>query len=71
MSFAYLPEYAENARLALELANKERAHLAYTHRTLYAQSIDLLWLDHATQMLLATVDAIANYGEDIGLTKNA
>lgn len=45
MSLAYLPEYAENARLALELAIRETAHLAYTHRTLYAQSIDLPWVE--------------------------
>lgn len=40
----YLPEYAESARLALELAEKEVAHLAYTHRTLFAQPIDLQWV---------------------------
>jgi len=45
MSLAYLPEHAENARLALELAIRETTHLAYTHRTLYAQSIDLPWVE--------------------------
>lgn len=44
MSFAYLPEHAENAMLVLELAEKEAAHLAYTHRTLFAQPIDLQWV---------------------------
>ena len=44
MSVAYLPEYAENARLALELAKKEMAHLAYTHSTLFAQTINLQWV---------------------------
>lgn len=44
MSLAYLPEYAESALLALELAEKEVAHLAYTHRTLFAQPIDLPWV---------------------------
>lgn len=44
MSLAYLPEHAENALLALELAEKEVAHLAYTHRTLFAQHIDLQWV---------------------------
>lgn len=44
MSLAYLPEHAENAMLALELAEKEAAHLAYTHRTLFAQPIDLQWV---------------------------
>ena len=44
MSLAYLPEHAENAQLALELAEKEATHLAYTHRTLFAQPIDLQWV---------------------------
>lgn len=44
MSLTYLPEYAESALLALELAEKEVAHLAYTHRTLFAQPIDLHWV---------------------------
>ena len=44
MSLAYLPEHAENAMLALDLAEKEAAHLAYTHRTLFAQPIDLQWV---------------------------
>ncbi len=44
MSLAYLPEHAENAMLVLELAEKEAAHLAYTHRTLFAQPIDLQWV---------------------------
>lgn len=30
MSLRYLPEYAENALLALELARKEAAHLCNT-----------------------------------------
>lgn len=44
MSLGYLPEHAENAWLALQLAKKEMAHLAYTHRTLFAQTIDLPWV---------------------------
>ena len=40
MSLRYLTEHAENALLALELTRKETAHLQYTHRTLFAQSID-------------------------------
>jgi hypothetical protein len=36
MSLRYLPEHAENALLALELARKEAAHLQYSHRTLFA-----------------------------------
>jgi hypothetical protein len=53
MSFAYLPEHADNALFALNLAEREAAHLAYTHSTLFAQQIDLEW-----------VKAIAN-NEDI------
>ena len=40
----YLSEHAENARLALGLAKKEAEHLAYTHRTLFSQAIDLDWV---------------------------
>ena len=53
MSFAYLPEHAQNSLFTLELAEREAAHLAYTHSTLFAQQIDLEW-----------VKAIAN-NEDI------
>lgn len=49
MSLAYLPEHAENALLALALAEKEVAHLAYTHRTLFEQPIDLLWVETLAQ----------------------
>ena len=44
MSLTYLPEYAESAMLALDLAEKEVAHLTYTSRTLFAQKIDLQWV---------------------------
>lgn len=44
MSLRYLPEHAESALLALDLARKEAAHLQYTHRTLFAQSIDAAWV---------------------------
>lgn len=44
MSLSYLPEHAENALLALELARKEAAHLLYSHRTLFAQPIDADWV---------------------------
>lgn len=49
MSLAYLPEHAGNALLALDLARKEVAHLAYTHRTLFAQPINLNWVRSLTQ----------------------
>lgn len=44
MTRRYLPEHAENAVLALELAQRELAHLEYTHRTLFASPIDLAWV---------------------------
>lgn len=49
MSRNYLPEYAENARLALAIAEKEAAHLGYSHRTLYAHAIDLQWVEALRQ----------------------
>ena len=44
MSFTYLPEHAENALFALELAEREASHLAYAHSTLFAQQINLEWV---------------------------
>ena len=49
MSLLYLPEHAENALLALELAHKETAHLRYSHRTLFAQPIDAVWVQQLSQ----------------------
>jgi hypothetical protein len=49
LSRNYLPEYAENARLALAIAEKEAAHLGYSHRTLYAHAIDLKWVEALSQ----------------------
>jgi len=48
VSLRYLPEHAESALLALELARKEAAHLRYTHRTLFAQPIDAAWVQQLT-----------------------
>lgn len=44
MSLTYLPEHAEAARLSLGLAKRELAHLAYSHRSLFAAPIDLAWV---------------------------
>jgi hypothetical protein len=41
VTLRYLPEDAENALLALDLARKEAAQLQYTQRTLFAQSVGL------------------------------
>lgn len=40
-----LAEHAAVARLALDLAAREATHLRYTWRTLYAQPIDLAWVE--------------------------
>lgn len=45
MSMPYLAEQADPARIALELAERESAHLRYTYRTLYAEPIDLAWVE--------------------------
>ncbi len=45
MSMTYLPDHADAARIALALAERESAHLGYTFRTLYAESIDLAWVE--------------------------
>ncbi len=62
MSLAYLPEHAQNALLALDLAKKEAAHLAYTHRTLFAQHIDLEWVRNLAQRddLAEKIDAFVS-----------
>jgi len=62
VSLRFLPEYAEAARLALELAEKEAAHLAYTHRTLFAQPIDREWVERlaADEELAEKVDAFVS-----------
>ena len=62
MTLAYLPEHAENAWLALNLAKKEATHLAYTHRTLYAQRIDLEWVHNLAQRddLAEKIDAFVS-----------
>ena len=54
MTIQFLPEHAENARLALALARKEAAHLQYTHATLFVMQIDVTWVQQlATQGDLA------------------
>lgn len=62
MSLRYLPEHAENALLALELAHKEAAHLQYTHSTLFAQSIDTAWVQRLTSRddLAEKIDAFVS-----------
>ena len=44
MSLKYLPEHAQPALLALDLARKEAVHLRYSQTTLFALPIDLAWV---------------------------
>lgn len=62
MSLRYLPEHAEPVLQALELARKEAAHLRYTHRTLFAQSIDAVWVRqlNSREDLAEKVDAFVS-----------
>ncbi len=62
MTLRYLPEHAENALLALDLARKEAAHLQYTQRTLFAQTIDANWVRQleARPELAEKVDAFVS-----------
>jgi hypothetical protein len=62
VSLRYLPEHAESALLALDLARKEAAHLGYTHRTLFAQPIDAAWVEQLAQRddLAEKIDAFVS-----------
>ncbi len=44
MNVDYLPEHANSALIALDLAEREANHLQYTYRTLYTEPIDLAWV---------------------------
>lgn len=46
MSLKYLPEHAQPALLALDLAHKEAKHLRYSQTTLFALPIDLAWVQN-------------------------
>ncbi len=48
MSINYLAEYGDSARIALELAERESAHLRYTWHTLYQEPIDKAWVENLT-----------------------
>ena len=42
----YLSEHATAALLTLELAHKEAEHLRYSHSTLFAHELNLIWVDN-------------------------
>lgn len=44
MTLRFLPEHAESALLALEVARKEVAYLRYTHDTLFVHPVDAAWV---------------------------
>ncbi len=46
MSLKYLPEHAQPALLALDLAIKQAKHLRYSQTTLFALPIDLAWVQN-------------------------
>ena len=62
MTLRFLPEHAETARLILDLAEKEAAYLAYSHRTLFDQTIDLAWVEAlpTRQDLAEKIDAFVS-----------
>lgn len=65
MILTYLPEHAESARTALDLAERESAHLGYTCNTLYAEAIDLAWVKALAERedLAEKIDAfVARFG---------
>ena len=45
MSLTYLVEHAEAVRIALDLAEREAAHLRYTYHTLFSEPIDRAWVE--------------------------
>ncbi|MGO8755165.1 MAG: hypothetical protein ACLQHK_08040 [Gallionellaceae bacterium] len=45
MSLRFLPEHAEASVQAQQLAMKEAAHLSYSRRTLFAQAMDVPWVE--------------------------
>ncbi len=49
MNLRYLPEHRENALLALDLAQKEFAHLRYSYRTLFEQPVDVAWVEQLAE----------------------
>jgi len=62
VTLRYLPEHAEAAGLALDLAEKEAAYLAYSHRTLFSEPIDLAWVEALAQRddLAEKIDAFVS-----------
>jgi hypothetical protein len=65
MSLRFLPEFAEPAKIALALAEREAKHLRYTARTLFAERIDQDWVQRLADRedLAEKIDAfVARFG---------
>jgi len=62
LTLRYLPEHAESAMLALDVARKEVAQLQYTHETLFAHPVDAAWVSQLEQRpdLAEKVDAFVS-----------
>lgn len=65
MSLRFLPEFAEPAKIALALAEREAKHLRYTAHTLFAEPIDQDWVQRLADRedLAEKIDAsVARFG---------
>jgi hypothetical protein len=65
LTLRYLPEHAESASLALDVARKEAAYLQYTHDTLFLHPVDAAWVRQLEQRpdLAEKVDVfVARFG---------
>jgi hypothetical protein len=49
MKLTYLVEHVEAARIALDLAKREAAHLRYTYDTLFREPMDLVWVEKLSE----------------------
>jgi hypothetical protein len=72
VTLRYLPEHADAARLALDLAEREASYLAYSQRTLFSLPIDLQWVealparDDLAEKIDAFVSRFARLQDHIG-----
>ena len=65
MSLRYLPEHAQAALLALDLAHREAEHLRYSETTLFALPIDLVWvqnLNHRPELAEKVEAFVSRFG---------
>ncbi|MCY2944683.1 MAG: hypothetical protein NT142_09145 [Planctomycetota bacterium] len=62
MTLRFLPEHVEKVLLVMELAQREGGHLTYTHRTLFAENIDLVWVEAlaSSEIFAEKIDAFVS-----------